>query len=326
MHSAEKVPRNGKPPLASTIHRVPGLESVLSGYRRRNYSDKGDRLPPDRPVLGSIGNTLVTQIEALPEPRVNGNSRPIPMDLDCKPRKYASRHLQKQSAQGLNAHSTCTLPASNINQASNSYTCASHVIPEVTCNVAHVPSVEPVHDSVVASSGRTNPAPASTHLVSDPRKRGPASIDSLDPTLVSPELRKHPSKKYIRCRSRTTKSHDRQPRSTTCVSQDCSNQSDRPTRARRLDGMVSHRPASHERALFQVSDANARVSEEKKAPLLPIDITSLPAKVYDTPHGTVSIIDQPRELIVDLRKSEKAAGRPGNEILRISEDGMTVCT
>ncbi len=220
----------------------------------------------------------------------------------------------------------CTLPTStNINQASNSYTGASHAVPTMTRPVKYMSSLEPIGNSATPTSSRGETL-TSTQFISDQSKHGPSPNGRLDPIPVFPEPRGHSFKEPIRSRSRAKRSHDRQPPSTTCVSHDCSEQADCPTQSGHLNEMGSRRFASQERGSLQVPEANTGVSEGKEAPLLPIDITSLPAKVYDTPHGTISIIDQPRELIVDLRTSERAAGRPGNEVLRISEDGVTVRT
>ena len=50
----------------------------------------------------------------------------------------------------------------------------------------------------------------------------------------------------------------------------------------------------------------------------------LVARGHTTPHGDIEILPRSLGLMADLRRSEKNAGRAGDEVLRISEDGRLV--
>lgn len=58
----------------------------------------------------------------------------------------------------------------------------------------------------------------------------------------------------------------------------------------------------------------------------PLRTTGLPARKHSTQHGDVEILPGERGLLLDLRVSERRAGRIGDEILRISSDGNAVST
>lgn len=59
-------------------------------------------------------------------------------------------------------------------------------------------------------------------------------------------------------------------------------------------------------------------------PPSPLSTIGLPARRHATQHGDVEVLPRGFGLMVDLRKSERRAGRAGNEVLRISEEGGMV--
>jgi len=56
----------------------------------------------------------------------------------------------------------------------------------------------------------------------------------------------------------------------------------------------------------------------------PLAVSGLPAGVHNFRHGNVEFLPQSRGLRLDLRASERKAGRAGDEILQISADGERV--
>jgi hypothetical protein len=56
----------------------------------------------------------------------------------------------------------------------------------------------------------------------------------------------------------------------------------------------------------------------------PLSVTGLPAGVHHIRHGSIEFLPQSRGLKLDLRTSERKAGRAGDEILQISANGERV--
>lgn len=56
----------------------------------------------------------------------------------------------------------------------------------------------------------------------------------------------------------------------------------------------------------------------------PLTTTGLLSRKHTTQHGEIEVLPGEMGILLDLRTSERRAGRPGNEILRISSDGGNV--
>lgn len=81
-----------------------------------------------------------------------------------------------------------------------------------------------------------------------------------------------------------------------------------------------HKPDMSCRPISPPTIPSRHISNPPKA----LDVSFLPPQTHRTPHGYLTVLNDSGGLVVDLRESERRSGRPGNEVLKVSQDGMTV--
>ncbi|KAF8339614.1 uncharacterized protein EI90DRAFT_2259047 [Cantharellus anzutake] len=315
LYTAETdLPSTEMRPRSATLGNPPGrLNTVFlrqTGKQKHKGSGKNDRQLLDRPVLGSIENATPIRPYSV---GTCGESVAAGCP-DRKPRKRTSQalgHGGGPTSHWLRPSRSCIDPAFTSHARSS----------RNTRTVKRVASLNTASDSAIAAPSDPGLYAQSCWAENPLPPVGARSSSMLQTAPVRPGMPSQSSEKTTRSKDNREKPHG-SPNTHDGALQVHEAKASLPARPGQRHKIGSLNVALPDPGLL--SEANAKTSSEGRGQPTPIDLTLLPPKVYETPHGTITISDQPRELLVDLRKSERAAGRAGKEVLKISENGMMV--